>query len=175
MIKRTSIFTVIAAKGSYGVEGQLHTVIEKSPESSPTTKPRQGGGFPQPSSSPVPSSGSPGSAPQPARLLLPTGIYQVPQPEPHYAQIPSSSPSPGSTGVYPALAKESSRQQHQGLPGVGGSNGGETEGWRDGRMSTVENGYQNNPSSSMHSHSTASSSMCLPSTQLRNQAQEVHR
>ncbi|XP_076020035.1 protein Shroom3 isoform X2 [Genypterus blacodes] len=166
--------SVASAKGCYGAEGQLHTVVEKSPESSPTTKPRQGGGFPQPSSSPVPSSGSPGS-PQLAPLILPTGLYQVPQPEPHYAQTPSSSPSPGSPRVNQALAKESSQQQHQASPGAGGSNRRETEGWRDGRMSAVENGYLNNPSASMLSQSSASSSMSPPSTQLRNQLQEVHR
>ncbi|XP_055087473.1 protein Shroom3-like [Periophthalmus magnuspinnatus] len=33
--------TTLSAKGLYTTEGQLHTVIEKSPESSPSSKPRQ--------------------------------------------------------------------------------------------------------------------------------------
>ncbi|XP_036237486.1 protein Shroom3 [Molothrus ater] len=71
-------------------EGHLHTVVEKSPESSPTMKAKQS--FSQ--------------AAQPGQPLLPTGIYAVPSPEPHYAQVPR--PSAGSTGtLYPALAKES--------------------------------------------------------------------
>ncbi|CAI5666246.1 unnamed protein product [Oreochromis niloticus] len=132
---------VASAKGSYGAEGQLHTVIEKSPESSPTTRPRQGGGFPQPPSPTGPSSGSADPTPQASRLILPTSIYPVPQPEPHYAQMPNS-PSPGPSGVYPALAKESNRQQqHEGA----------TEGQRDGRMSATENGYPTNTSSYPHS------------------------
>lgn len=161
----TYIITVVPAKGSYSTEGQLHTVIEKSPESSPTTKPRQGGGFPQPHSPPGPSSGPAGPTPQTSRFILPTGKYPVPQPEPHYAEMPSNSqPGPGSSGVYPALAKESSRQQHQGPPGIGG-----TEGQRDGRTSAMENGYQNNTSSSSYSSSASAS------TQLRTQAQETDR
>uniref|UniRef100_UPI003AAECD5B protein Shroom3 n=1 Tax=Centroberyx gerrardi TaxID=166262 RepID=UPI003AAECD5B len=166
--------SVASGKGSYGAEGQLHTVMEKSPESSPTTKPRQGGGFPQPAPSPGPSSGSPGGAAQSGRLMLPTGVYPVPQPEPHFAQMPSSGPGPSSTGVYPALAKESGRQQHQGLPGIGARDGGGMEGWRDGGMSAVENGYQDNPSSSSYSHSS-SSSISPASTPLRTQAQEPDR
>ncbi|XP_067431168.1 protein Shroom3 isoform X1 [Thunnus thynnus] len=158
-----------SAKGSYGTEGQLHTVIEKSPESSPTTKPRQGGGFPQPPSPPGPSS-SP--APQSGRLILPTGVYPVPQPEPHYAQMPSSSPVPSSSGVYPALAKESSREQQQQLQGVGGWDEEATEGWRDIRMSTTENGYQNNICSSPYPHSSSSAHA---SAQLRTQAHEIDR
>ncbi|KAL9852446.1 protein Shroom3 isoform 4-T4 [Geothlypis trichas] len=71
-------------------EGHLHTVVEKSPESSPTMKAKQS--FSQ--------------AAQPGQPLLPTGIYAVPSPEPHYAQVPR--PSASSTGtLYPALAKES--------------------------------------------------------------------
>ncbi|XP_074398233.1 protein Shroom3 isoform X2 [Zonotrichia albicollis] len=71
-------------------EGHLHTVVEKSPESSPTMKAKQS--FSQ--------------AAQPGQPLLPTGVYAVPSPEPHYAQVPR--PSAGSTGtLYPALAKES--------------------------------------------------------------------
>ncbi|XP_037990834.1 protein Shroom3 isoform X2 [Motacilla alba alba] len=71
-------------------EGHLHTVLEKSPESSPTMKAKQ----------------SYSQAAQPGQPLLPTGVYAVPSPEPHYAQVPR--PSAGSTGtLYPALAKES--------------------------------------------------------------------
>uniref|UniRef100_A0A8C3NG22 Shroom family member 3 n=1 Tax=Geospiza parvula TaxID=87175 RepID=A0A8C3NG22_GEOPR len=71
-------------------EGHLHTVMEKSPESSPTMKAKQS--FSQ--------------AAQPGQPLLPTSVYAVPSPEPHYAQVPR--PSTGSTGtLYPALAKES--------------------------------------------------------------------
>uniref|UniRef100_A0A8C4DZS9 Shroom family member 3 n=1 Tax=Dicentrarchus labrax TaxID=13489 RepID=A0A8C4DZS9_DICLA len=162
----------VAAKGSYGADGQLHTVIEKSPESSPTTKPRQGGGFPQSPSPTGPSSGPAGSTSQSGRFILPTGLYPVPQPEPHYAQIPSASPGPGLSGVYPALAKESSRQQHQGLQGVGGREEGATEGRRDGRMSATENGYQNNTTSSSYSYSSSSTSA---STQLRTQAHQTDR
>ncbi|XP_017594435.1 PREDICTED: protein Shroom3 [Corvus brachyrhynchos] len=69
---------------------KVHTVVEKSPESSPTMKPKQ----------------SYSQAAQPGQPLLPTGVYAVPSPEPHYAQVPR--PSASSTGtLYPALAKES--------------------------------------------------------------------
>ncbi|XP_039224059.1 protein Shroom3 [Crotalus tigris] len=72
------------------LEGQLHTVMERSPEGSPTMKPKQG--YPQ--------------AAQPGQPLLPTGVYPVPSPEPHFAQVPH--PSANNSGlVYPALAKES--------------------------------------------------------------------
>ncbi|NWI12982.1 SHRM3 protein, partial [Crypturellus soui] len=71
-------------------DGHLHTVVEKSPESSPTVKPKQ--------------SYSPSA--QPGQPLLPTGVYQVPSPEPHYAQAPQPSASSNGT-LYPALAKES--------------------------------------------------------------------
>ncbi|CAM2112633.1 unnamed protein product [Caretta caretta] len=72
------------------VEGQLHTVVEKSPESSPTVKPKQ----------------SYSQAAQPGQPLLPTGVYPVPSPEPHFAQVPQ--PSASNNGMlYPALAKES--------------------------------------------------------------------
>ncbi|KAG8010943.1 Protein Shroom3 [Nibea albiflora] len=162
-----------AGKGSYSAEGQLHTVIEKSPESSPTTKPRQGGGFPQPPLPTEPPCGPPGSNRQSGRFILPTGIYPVPQPEPHFAQIPSSNPGAGSSGVYPALAKESSRQQHQGLPGVGGREEEATDGRKDGRMSATENGYQNN--TSLSSSCSYPSSTTPVSTQLRTQAQEADR
>ncbi|XP_035180032.1 protein Shroom3 isoform X2 [Oxyura jamaicensis] len=73
-------------KSHFG-EGHLHTVLEKSPESSPTVKPKQ-------------------SYSQPGQPLLPTGVYPVPSPEPHYAQVPQPSASNNGT-VYPALAKES--------------------------------------------------------------------
>ncbi|XP_038590045.1 protein Shroom3 isoform X2 [Micropterus salmoides] len=157
-----------AAKGSYSAEGQLHTVIEKSPESSPTTKPRQGGSFPQPSSP----TGPAGPSPQSGRLILPTDMYPVPQPEPQYAQMPTVSPRPGSSGAYPALAKESSRQQHQALHGVGGREEGSTEAQGDGRMIATENGYQNNTSSSPYPYSSSSASV---TPQLRTQAQEADR
>ncbi|XP_068258927.1 protein Shroom3 isoform X1 [Nyctibius grandis] len=71
-------------------EGHLHTVVEKSPESSPTMKPKQS--YSQPA--------------QPGQPLLPTGVYPVPSPEPHYAQVPQPSASSNGT-LYPALAKES--------------------------------------------------------------------
>ncbi|KAM6136225.1 protein Shroom3 [Phoenicopterus ruber ruber] len=71
-------------------EGHLHTVVEKSPESSPTVKPKQS--YSQPA--------------QPGQPLLPTGVYPVPSREPHYAQVPQ--PSASNNGMlYPALAKES--------------------------------------------------------------------
>lgn len=71
-------------------DGHLHTVVEKSPESSPAMKAKQ----------------SYSQAAQPGQPLLPTGVYAVPSPEPHYAQVPR--PSTSSTGtLYPALAKES--------------------------------------------------------------------
>ncbi|CAB1319096.1 unnamed protein product [Coregonus sp. 'balchen'] len=95
-------------KGSYGAEGQLHTVIEKSPESSPTTKPKQGmgQGFLQP--------------PQPQNT---SGCLMLPTPEPHYAQMPTSSPSPSPnpspSSVYPALARESSLSRQRELQGLG--------------------------------------------------------
>ncbi|KAM4533143.1 protein Shroom3 isoform 2-T3 [Fundulus diaphanus] len=100
---------VATARGSYGTEGQLHTVVEKSPESSPTIKPRQGGGFSQPPSPTGPPSGSAAPTSPPSRLILPASVYPVPQPEPLYAHTPTSGPGP--SGVYVALTKESSRQQ----------------------------------------------------------------
>lgn len=108
--------SVATGKSSFGAEGQLHTVIEKSPESSPTTKPKQG--CPQ--------------AAQPGRLMLPTSIYPVPPPEPHFAQIPTSNPNSGS--VYPALAKESKQNHH--CDHLGGQ-------VKEDRV-TLENGYQSN-------------------------------
>lgn len=67
---------VVTAKGSYSTEGQLHTVMEKSPESSPTTRPRQGGAIPQPVPPP------PGPSPESGSLPPPTGASATPQPEP---------------------------------------------------------------------------------------------
>ncbi|XP_077478402.1 protein Shroom3 isoform X2 [Stigmatopora argus] len=127
------------AKGSCITEGQLHTVIEKSPESSPTTKPRQG--FSPPGS---PTGSSASQAPQSGRPVLPTGVYPVPQPEHHYAQIPSSSLMSPTTAVYPALAKGSNWQQ--GLQNVRGQE--EDVNWRDGKLPHIEKGHQRNISSS---------------------------
>ncbi|XP_056288000.1 protein Shroom3 isoform X2 [Pseudoliparis swirei] len=141
-----------AAKGSFGAEGQLHTVVEKSPESSPTTRPRQGGGPPL---APAPT----GPIPQPGRLVGP-----APQLEPHDAPMPSASPGPGSLGGDRALAEEGGRQQ----PGAGGREGGAPERRRDRRMSAPENGSQNNLSSSLYQYSSSSA-------QLRPQAHEAHR
>uniref|UniRef100_A0A8C7WZ35 Shroom family member 3 n=1 Tax=Oryzias sinensis TaxID=183150 RepID=A0A8C7WZ35_9TELE len=102
----------VSAKGSYGMEGQLHTVIEKSPESSPTTKPRQGGGFLQP---PSPTRPSASPTPQSARTVLPTSVFPVAQLEPHYAHMPSSGPGPGLCGV-----EESSQGLQSAAPTVEG-------------------------------------------------------
>ncbi|KAM9735515.1 protein Shroom3 isoform 2-T2 [Menidia menidia] len=159
---------VASARGSYGAEGQLHTVIEKSPESSPTTKPRQGGGYPQPPPYTGPSSGPAGLNSQSSRLILPTGVYPVPQPEPHYAQIPRSSPSPGPSGVYPLLVKESSRQH---LQAVSGKDEAEAEGRRGERTPATDNGHQNNVSSPYY-RSSVSTSL---STQFRTQSHEDDR
>ncbi|XP_008053839.1 protein Shroom3 [Carlito syrichta] len=72
------------------VEDQLHTVLEKSPETSPPVKPKH----------------SYTQKAQPGQPLLPTGIYPVPSMEPHFAQVPQ--PTVSSNGaLYPALAKES--------------------------------------------------------------------
>ncbi|KAJ8415591.1 hypothetical protein AAFF_G00425710 [Aldrovandia affinis] len=94
-----SVGSVASGKPLLASEGQLHTVVEKSPESSPTTRPKQS--LPQ--------------APAMGCLMLPTGIYPVPPPEPHFAQVPISYPS--SSSVYPALAKENEyiSQKNQGL------------------------------------------------------------
>ncbi|XP_072227499.1 protein Shroom3 isoform X2 [Leuresthes tenuis] len=162
---------VASARGSYGAEGQLHTVIEKSPESSPTTKPRQGGGYPQPPSPTAACSGPPAPTSQSNRLILPTSVYPVPQPEPHYAQMPGCSPSPGPSGVYPSLAKESNRQQAQGLQAVSGREEAGPEGRRGERTSATENGHQNNTSSPYPRSSVSTSS----STQLRTRAHEADR
>ncbi|XP_053779091.1 protein Shroom3 isoform X5 [Desmodus rotundus] len=71
-------------------EEPLHTVLEKSPESSPPVKPKHN--YTQKA--------------QPGQPLLPTGIYPVPSLEPHFAQVPQPSASSNGT-LYPALAKES--------------------------------------------------------------------
>ncbi|XP_034751390.1 protein Shroom3 isoform X2 [Etheostoma cragini] len=160
-----------AAKGSYGAEGLLHTVIEKSPESSPTTKPRQGGGFPQPPSLTGPSSEPADPISQSGWFILPTGMYPVPQLEPHYAQMPSASQRPGSSADYDTLAKDSSGQP-QLLQGVRGRKEGATEKQRDFRMSATENGYQNNTTSSLYPYSSSTTSA---STQLRTPAHEADR
>ncbi|XP_063745311.1 protein Shroom3 isoform X2 [Eleginops maclovinus] len=160
---------VASAKGSYGAEGQLHTVIEKSPESSPTTKPRQGGGFPSPPLFPGPTSGPAGPSPQSGPMILPIGIHPIPQHEPHNTQMPSLSQGPGSSGGYPAPSKESVRQQQQ---GVQGREERTTEGRKDRRISATENGYQNNTSSSLCSYPSSSTPSC---TQPRTQAQEADR
>ncbi|KAM4708134.1 protein Shroom3 [Discoglossus pictus] len=70
-------------------EGQLHTVLEKSPECSPVIKPKH----------------IYSQAPQPGQPMLPTGIYPVPSPEPHFAHAPQSCAN-NNGRVYPALAKE---------------------------------------------------------------------
>ncbi|KAG8593519.1 hypothetical protein GDO81_000860 [Engystomops pustulosus] len=74
-------------KPMYG-EGQLHTVMEKSPECSPLMKPKQ----------------IYSQIPQPGQPMLPAGIYPVPSPEPHFAHAPQ--PINNNGRLYPALAKE---------------------------------------------------------------------
>ncbi|KAM9841125.1 protein Shroom3 [Aulostomus maculatus] len=157
------------AKGLFSTEGQLHTVIEKSPESSPTIKPRQGGGFPPPNSPLGPSSGPTCPLLQSAHLILPTGVYSMPKPEPHYTQMPSSSPVPSSSGVYPSQPKDSGQQQCE-LQGVRQQDEESSDGWRDRRMSGTENGYQMCTSSSPYPYISSST---LPSTQLRMQTHEA--
>ncbi|XP_051898958.1 protein Shroom3 isoform X2 [Pristis pectinata] len=77
------------------IEGQLNTVMEKSPESSPVTQPKH----------------SYIQTPQPGQPMLPTGIYPVPQPEPRYAQAPTNNSNfmlqSNNNGLYPALSRES--------------------------------------------------------------------
>ncbi|XP_076850482.1 protein Shroom3 isoform X2 [Brachyhypopomus gauderio] len=121
--------SVASGKSCFGAEGQLHTVIEKSPESSPTVKPKQS--FP--------------SASQSGRSILPAGVYAVPQPEPHFAQIPTNNPN--SSTVYPALAKESKQVPKKDSNGVS----------ETGVRAAVENGYQSiaSYSSSVQPHSPA--------------------
>lgn len=79
------------------IEEQLHTVLERSPENSPPVRPKHN--YAQKT--------------QPGQPLLPTGIYPVPSPEPHFAQVPQASVSSNGT-VYPALAKESGYTAAQG-------------------------------------------------------------
>ncbi|XP_051054598.1 protein Shroom3 isoform X1 [Phodopus roborovskii] len=79
------------------IEEQLHTVLERSPENSPPVKPKH----------------SYTQKMQPGQPLLPTGIYPVPSPEPHFAQVPQPSVSSNGT-VYPALVKESGYTAAQG-------------------------------------------------------------
>uniref|UniRef100_A0A4W3HRY0 Protein Shroom3 n=1 Tax=Callorhinchus milii TaxID=7868 RepID=A0A4W3HRY0_CALMI len=79
------------------IEGQLNTVLEKSPESSPATQPKHC--YPQ--------------TPQPGQPMLPTGVYPVPQPEPRFAQAPGNRnnclhQSANNGFLNPALSKESS-------------------------------------------------------------------
>ncbi|TNN38390.1 Protein Shroom3 [Liparis tanakae] len=130
-----------AAKGPFGAEGQLHTVVEKSPESSPTTRPRQGGG-PPPAPDPTgPSLGLAGPAPQPGRLAGPAPqpgrlVGPAPQLEPHHA------PRPGPSGGHEE--------------GAGGREGGAPERRRDRRMSAPEHGYLSHLSSSLCPYSSSS-------------------
>lgn len=79
------------------MEEQLHTVPERSPENSPPVKPKH----------------SLTQKMQPGQPLLPTGIYPVPSPEPHFAQVPQPSVSSNGT-VYPALVRESGHTAAQG-------------------------------------------------------------
>ncbi|XP_028319473.1 protein Shroom3 isoform X3 [Gouania willdenowi] len=150
------------AKGSYNVEGQLHTVIEKSPESSPTTKPKQGGGFPQPFSQTDTPSGVAGSTIGFNQLTFPPSVFPIPQLDPQYAQAPSPSLQSGNSSDYPSLAKEAKQLEQQCMPAVVGRDEAPTEGGRDRKMS-AENGYPH------------SSYVTSASTQLRTQANETQR
>uniref|UniRef100_A0A670ZUV3 Shroom family member 3 n=1 Tax=Pseudonaja textilis TaxID=8673 RepID=A0A670ZUV3_PSETE len=84
------------------LEGQLHTVMERSPEGSPIMKPKQG--YPQ--------------ATQPGQPLLPTGVYPVPSPEPHFAQVPH--PSANNSGLVSTfqLLDEAEREVLQKVSGA---------------------------------------------------------
>ncbi|KAM4049888.1 protein Shroom3 isoform 2-T3 [Anomaloglossus baeobatrachus] len=84
-------------KPMYG-EGQLHTVIEKSPECSPLMKPKQ----------------IYSSIPQPGQPMLPAGIYPVPSPEPHFAHAPHPLKN-NNERLYPALAKEGASSGGKGV------------------------------------------------------------
>ncbi|KAG9480629.1 hypothetical protein GDO78_012212 [Eleutherodactylus coqui] len=80
------------------VEGQLHTVMEKSPECSPVMKPKQ----------------MYSQILQPGQPMLPAGIYPVPSPEPHFAHAPQ--PLKNNNGrLYPALAKEGASSAGKGI------------------------------------------------------------
>ncbi|XP_077332477.1 protein Shroom3 isoform X2 [Lithobates pipiens] len=82
-------------------EGQLHTVLERSPECSPLMKPKQVFSH----------------LPQPGKPMLPTGIYPVPSPEPHFAHAPQ--PLNNNNGrLYPALAKEGAHSTSHVDPGT---------------------------------------------------------
>ncbi|XP_044537540.1 protein Shroom3 [Gracilinanus agilis] len=95
-------------------EEHLHTLLEKSPENSPPVKPKQ----------------SYTQTTQPGQPMLPTSVYPVPSPEPHFAQMPQ--PSVNSNGMlYPALIKE-----HGYTASLSTSD----------KMATLENGNQNGPS-----------------------------
>lgn len=146
---------MVPAKGSYGTEGQLHTVMEKSPESSPTTRPRQGGGPPQ---SQPPS----GHSPTPTDLLQQPGKVLLPLPQAHCTQVPCSSSA--SAGVDPVPAQDGSQQQQQ---SSGGRKDGEREERRDGGLAAPQNGYQHFPLSSPAS--------AFAATQLRAPAQKADR
>ncbi|XP_036618915.1 protein Shroom3 isoform X2 [Trichosurus vulpecula] len=97
-------------------EEHLHTLLEKSPENSPPVKPKQ----------------NYIKATQAGQPLLPTSIYPVPSPEPHFAQMPQ--PSVNSNGtLYPALAKEHGYTSSMSTCE---------------NMATLENGNQNGPRNS---------------------------
>ncbi|KAM9330515.1 protein Shroom3 [Gastrophryne carolinensis] len=81
-------------------DGQLHTVQERSPECSPLMKPKQ-----------VYS-----QVPKPGQPMLPTGIYMVPPPEPHFAHVPQP-PKNNNGSLYPALAKEGAHSSSPAGPG----------------------------------------------------------
>lgn len=129
--------------------------MEKSPESSPTTKPRQGGGLPQPQS-------ASGHWPTPTDLLQQPRKVLLPLPQAHCSQVLSSSSA--SAGVDPVLAQDSSRQQQQ---SSGGTKDREREEQRDGSLSATQNGYQHFPSSN--------STSTFAGTQLRAPTQKADR
>ncbi|XP_018431677.1 PREDICTED: protein Shroom3 [Nanorana parkeri] len=87
-------------KAAFG-EGQLHTVPERSPECSPLMKPKHVYSH----------------LPQPGQPMLPTGIYQVPSPEPHFAHAPQP-PNNNNGRLYPALAKEGAHSTSFADPGT---------------------------------------------------------
>ncbi|KAM6902321.1 protein Shroom3 [Xenentodon cancila] len=89
--------SVASGKGSYGIEGQLHTVIEKSPESSPTTKPRQGGGFLQPYFSSGRSSRPASPIHQPTCVIPSTSMNPAPHPEHQSVDKTSVPAEPGTS------------------------------------------------------------------------------
>ncbi|KAG7267551.1 hypothetical protein CRUP_037858 [Coryphaenoides rupestris] len=137
------------AKVSYTADVQLHTVVEKSPESSPTTRPRQwtASGLPQPSPPPR----APHTGP------VPLGPFSLP-----------CSQGPPALGAREAL--------HQLQQDLGVRDGGEEEelkGWGKG-----ENGYHSSFSSSAHPDwATSSSSFCPFRTKLQeaDRAEDHHQ